>query len=714
MSTTRRQSGRLAKQTVSQPKIKAKAGSGKYKLEEEESCEESEEEESEGESDASDYGKRPVKRQKLQTRKSSTTLRKRKSMINKTCYLTAIVLDVLLEIFVQLDPKDLISLARTNHAFRGHLLSKASNNVWKKSRENADGPDCPPDLSEQRWAHLLYGEAKCQSCGAKNVQRVDFGLRRRACTRCLQANLVVTSSFRRHFPDLEDTILDLIPYTNIGGFAHGHASRSNFYWKPDIEKMVQILAVHERDVNMRVIGARKKLKDFTEERIALVATVVDHAAICKDWSRQLAICRENEQELKCDQRYNAIKERFMKLGYTETDISCIVHQGSVRQPSQLTDRIWNNIYPELETLIKARRDKRLKAERDDLIAARTRLAKNIYIGYKKTLLPAQWRLLPGLYEVLQLPAFDAVLNAADDVNVEMAHFKEGRDALPAFVVSWAANRKMDLIRLINKGRTSGLDPSDSQDGPTSAIEVSSTQSLDLATTVFGCAQSHHCHATRYDYSIYQNGRSTNSIETILDFSKRGSDAAASLVTLAGLNDQQATCAEMDRLDLRFVCIACPGRNAPDNKQIYSTFSWRSAVSHFVTGRHSAPLWQKLNSVDAQKVKSDEGPDSTLSWSCNHCPQFLDDCRTFTDVTDHVKTIHAIANPKVPADLFRHLDIPRSPVTFTVPAPQYHCNRCPALVNRRVFKLDGVQSHLKAKHKVLNPVESEDWERAAQS
>ncbi|KAJ6595671.1 hypothetical protein DFH09DRAFT_1135288 [Mycena vulgaris] len=743
MSTARRQSGRLASQMVPSAKVeessaskiqvKPRTGSGKRKPVEVEAfdSEDSDEEASDVESDASEYGKQPVKRQKLKKTTSSGKLLKRNGQ-SATCYLTTIPLDVLLEIFIQLEPKDLILLARTNHAFRGQLLSRASNNIWKKARENIDGPDCPDDFSEQRWAHLLYAEAKCESCGARNIQRVDFGLRRRVCTRCLKANLVVTSSFSKHFPHLEDTILDLIPYTNIGGFAHGHPSRSKFYWKPDIENMTQKLAIHERDIHMRVIGARKRLEDFTAERIALVATAVEHAEICNDWSRQSAIRRQNEEILKCDQRSNAIKDKFVTLGYTEVDISCIRHHSSVRQTSQLTDRVWNKIYPELEPLIQATRDRRLKAERAALIAARTLLAEDIYKGYKKTLVPARWRYLPGLYEILQLPAFDIVVNAPDDVNVDLTHFKEAADALPGFVVSWAAIRKTELVQLIESVGTTSPGPLDAQDGLLSSVATLNTQSLDLATSVFACAQhpcsgypaprlaiigweaaaGHQCRLSSYHFS----SRAHNLIETILKFSKAGSTAAASLVTLAALNEKQATCTEMDGLDLRFLCLACPVRAAPNNKQSYNAFSWRAAVSHFLAVNHSAPLWRLLNNAETQQVKADEGSDPTLSWSCNHCPQFLDEYHTFSHITDHVKAVHAIVNPTAPADLFRYLDLPRPPVAFLAARPpilQYRCKRCPT-GSKRTFKLDGVQSHLKDKHKVLNPVGNQDWVEAVQS
>src|ERR1700683_4590822 len=70
-----------------------------------------------------------------------------------------------------------------------------------------------------------------QMCGAKGIQRIDFGLRRRVCTSCFKEKyvysfhcwrrlmafsqrLVVASKFRVRFPDYAPLVMDLLPYTN--------------------------------------------------------------------------------------------------------------------------------------------------------------------------------------------------------------------------------------------------------------------------------------------------------------------------------------------------------------------------------------------------------------------------------------------------------------------------------------------------------------------
>lgn len=175
------------------------------------------------------------------------------------------------------------------------------------------------------------------------------------------------------------------------------------------------------------------------------------------------------------------------------------------------------------------------------------------------------------------------MEAPDDVNVEMTHFDEAMGALPEFVVSWTETRKAKFIQQI----------ADETANP------AGTQSLDLATSVFVCAQplcsdrglfsfvsykpaligwesiaAHRCRNTQR-YYFHQNICNT-SVETTVQFSQRGHVAAASLATFAGLQVGHATAAEMDKLDLRFLCLACSPRIYKE-EQSFNAFSWRAAV-----------------------------------------------------------------------------------------------------------------------------------------
>ncbi|ESK90963.1 hypothetical protein Moror_16361 [Moniliophthora roreri MCA 2997] len=66
-------------------------------------------------------------------------------------------LDVCLEVFKYLQPRDLLHLARTSKALRGFLMSNSSQLIWRTARENVpDLPPLPPDLNEPQYASLLF------------------------------------------------------------------------------------------------------------------------------------------------------------------------------------------------------------------------------------------------------------------------------------------------------------------------------------------------------------------------------------------------------------------------------------------------------------------------------------------------------------------------------------------------------------------------------
>ncbi|KAJ7064803.1 hypothetical protein C8F01DRAFT_1128244 [Mycena amicta] len=681
----------------------------------------------ESESDE-EYGHRPTKKQKLapsagKRGKPATNVQYRGKKGQKACVLSEMPLDILFEIFGRCPPQDLISLSRTSHVFRTHLLSDASRGIWKAAREHADGPPVGPGMTEQQWAHLLYGKAKCQSCGAPNIQRVDFGLQRRSCTRCLKYNLVVTSRFKTCFPDVDPSILDLLRYTHIGGHSHGHASSSCWYWRADIETVVAELAGLDRDIALRVSGARKKKSAFIAERTALIEAIEKHAQLCATWLDGAVSRREKERQDAVEKRRNDIKARFIALGYSERDVVSIEYESAVSQAAPLTDRGWKMIQSQLEAVVRDAKDRRLMAERQALVAKRRNIVVQLYDEYKRSLVPDQWRSLPRLYDLFKEPAFKSVLDCADDIEITTAHFDAAVQALPEIVLSIQATRTAEMMDLLKDEPTPTSQTPDQEPGeilphphsPESALAVfvceqkctGSRSSLRISFIGSQAAMAHQC---KPPFTYHNND--TAPLKTVLQLSQRGISAACALVKLAGLDPEHATCAEMDQVDARFTCLACPVRKA-GNQFIQTAYPWRAAVTHFVytSAAHASPQWQS-DPIFTDRAKRAEGVDTTLSWACNHCAHHLEKCETRAKVLEHVRTSHAIAEPAAPKDFFRLSDLDRTPTNVAAGAAavtEYHCLACPN--TKRLFILDGVQQHLKDKHKITSPIEDRDWRKA---
>jgi hypothetical protein len=63
----------------------------------------------------------------------------------------------------------------------------------------------------------------------------------------------------------------------VGGWAHGHASGSKFYWASDVKDMAYKWGQLQKAVHMRVPGAKQKLEDFRSERKDVVRKVLEVA-----------------------------------------------------------------------------------------------------------------------------------------------------------------------------------------------------------------------------------------------------------------------------------------------------------------------------------------------------------------------------------------------------------------------------------------------------
>ncbi|KAF7318781.1 hypothetical protein HMN09_00390400 [Mycena chlorophos] len=701
---------------------------------------EDEDEEMDSGSDV-EYGKRPpAKKRKLNNSEKRGGSTRSAGKNKNECSLVEMPLDILFEILRRCPSQDLISLSRTSHLFRSHLLSQGSSGIWKAAREYADGPPVGPGMSEQQWAHLIFGKARCQSCGAPNVQRVDFGLQRRTCTACLKENLVVTSRFKSIFPDIERSILDLLRYTNIGGHANGHASHSRWYWHDDIVDMVRELESLERDVHVRVPGAFKKKEAFIADRKELIVAIVKHTEICAKWAKNAEHRRHEERDEISRKRFNDLKAKFLELGYVEADINAIRYQKGAEQATLLTERSWKLVRSPLEEKIKAAKASRLRSERHALVRRRRNVAEGLYNTYKRSLVPTQWRSLPRSRVVLAEPAFNDIIAAADDREVTEAHFQAAVDSLPEIILSLQAARSAHLLALIQAPHRAAA-PTDAEPGEV-LPSPPHPHSLDSALAVFICerkctagtsrwssstiatyvgqeaAAAHHCHLW-YDWQQHEAGK------TVFQLSPRGVQAATALLESAGL-DNSATCAQMDALDARYLCKACSPRKSGSNLT-YSAYPWRAAITHFEHAHWheslgTVPKWELLDPTRMESVKATE-TDSTLSWACNHCVQHMNQCETRAKVAEHVEMMHGISNPALGVDLFRLLDLEQAPATLyipkeVVPPPnlkaEYNCLQCAGekpSARTRLFLLDGVKSHLKAKHKVASPVEGRDWGKA---
>ncbi|KAI9461907.1 hypothetical protein BJY52DRAFT_164408 [Lactarius psammicola] len=656
---------------------------------------------SEGEeSDLSDFGgsfeakpQAPMAKRRKLEKASPSKLKKSgpsRRVQGRLQNMLSLPLDVLFVIFSGLLPMDLLNLARTSNTLRQVLMSRKSMSVWIGARRNAGAtevPEPPEDMSEPAWAQLLFGPAICSQCSARNIHRVDFALRRRLCTVCRKRNLVFSIKFRSQCPDLKESVMDLLPYTKIGGWAHGHASNSRFYWKPDLYEMGKRMAVLEQDISEGKPGAQKRLKSFRAERILLVDSIIqvcfhstrpscsiDRAANqgsveFEKWAELETEAQFLEAQKRRTERQEALRECIHLAGYDDADIEFI---GWHNVPGSNVDKAltydaWRRIKSKVVSTLRSARENRLLEARRRRESEYKSKAEEHYSDFLRQVLPIQRLYLPAVSQAFELSCFRDLIDL--DREVQSVDWEDAATQLPLSLSEWMSGQKERLTSLLpsQSAQAKAMEttllssPSIDRWRHRDGAMVNFAGQLDLATSVF-------CYSGSDMILIGRDACHAWKVKGQLEFSARGAEAVHALLRELRLAPASATVSTLDQLDKRFICGSCPEDTARRH-------SWKSCVAHFVTETdHAYPQWQVVSPDETgstsslvRRERSGNIPNYPFrfeSWLCNHCSDYLapqppsrfGSCVTMgikREAIHHVKTEHNIADPMVDVDLFSY-------------------------------------------------------------
>ncbi|EJD46205.1 hypothetical protein AURDEDRAFT_184503 [Auricularia subglabra TFB-10046 SS5] len=364
MATTRRQSARLAQQgepngSREQPVVV-----------DEEEDEEFFSSESEGMEDAD--SRRPARRKRPRTAANNGTPRRARAAANgsrrvveqfKFLELNEAVRD---QVLAFLEPRDLLRLAWASSSMAKILMSRVRAPIWAFARKNTvlpggiSIPECPDDISELRWAHLLFGPTQCFTCGAPNINTIIFPFRRRACVTCMKANMLFEKKFPAQFKDQSDAILKLLPHSNTGPWAHGRSSNSKFYWTPDVEKAIARHVELTKDVTDGKPDALANLKRWKADRMLEADSIVLESKEHDCWIERRDKGRDNAGDDARLQRKLLVEARLLEEGWDMDDITKLAFMPKTTPAKpDLTAAAWTRIRKEVEPTLLALRSRRL-------------------------------------------------------------------------------------------------------------------------------------------------------------------------------------------------------------------------------------------------------------------------------------------------------------------------------------------------------------------
>ncbi|KAG8982850.1 hypothetical protein FRB90_006507, partial [Tulasnella sp. 427] len=435
----------------------------------------------------SEEGPKP-KRKKTKTTAGAVKGKKGKGKVTARSMMkdlfSTLPLDLIYEVFGHLHPLDLWQLARTNKMLRTHLMSKRSISVWKTAREavNPPVPECPKDQSEPQWAVLLFTH-NCTMCGTPRIQKIDWNLRLRGCEQCFKAHIAYRKTAKKRYPDVEklDDILDLLPWTNTGGWAHGHASSGKFYYDSAITKMVEIVDDYQLRVDAGVKGARADLDSFMETKKLEAKEQFESGTALRNWAADTAQLKSDADAEAKTKRKEAMIAKLIDLGHDPRDVQKAANSWYTDQifrvTTQLSEAVWKRVKSKAEELVDAEKQSRLEIEMKAIRDARRDAAKIRFDEFKKTYDSSPDNLMPSRSVFKDFPLVKAAIQR-EDTEVSPTIFDEAFDGLAQVLDEWRREWRVHLAKRIIDARP------DSEEDKPDPIMAEKDGILYLATSLF--------------------------------------------------------------------------------------------------------------------------------------------------------------------------------------------------------------------------------------
>ncbi|KLO18512.1 hypothetical protein SCHPADRAFT_925128 [Schizopora paradoxa] len=268
----------------------------------------------------------------------------------------ALLLEMPIEIFTEIacymTPLDLLNLARTSIGLRELLMSKSSKRIWEAVRLIHNIPECPEDLSEPRYADLLYGKG-CSFCPDTRAKKLYITLRIRACKTCFEEQTI------DHY-ELYGEEGYKYPITNFLDHTMMTWTKSTYKSHPSKRYLVSQF----REVLKRVKDLTSKpveLRDYISERHELTNSVIESIVPIEDWLSKVSLQKAKSNSKSMTERHSSIIKRLRDLGYDDDDFNDRYDEEEwkwgqlLNQSRLLTERVWQNVRPQLEKTIKLRR-----------------------------------------------------------------------------------------------------------------------------------------------------------------------------------------------------------------------------------------------------------------------------------------------------------------------------------------------------------------------
>ncbi|KAF7338051.1 F-box domain-containing protein [Mycena venus] len=555
-------------------------------------------------------------------------------------------LDILFEIFSHLDPPDVLRLARTTKDLRELLMSRSAISIWKAAFLNdPDLPCLPEGMNEPQYANLAFSP-HCHSCFVAGEHSILWAFQVRLCSKCMEGRFDESYKVFKKVPGKSMSL-------NITLLRHATAiipTGSRFVYSYD-----EVVEMHEKLATLKK-GDSKKYEEFCDKRRKWVEEIQAHASQAQmSGSKRLARIQRMREEAR-ERRRIEVYKRLGDLGYTDeveyindTRPEMLSEHSLIKSDVVLTDRVWDNMKPQLVELMHSVTEKMQRRKRKSVLKKRQRLLLSILKAYIHE--RPMDEIHPRAVDVCVMPHIKAMLeDASMDAYTTEESFQDLVDDLPA------AEDRDFLLR---------------------------------ATTYFRCAEcrepiayprilAHAC------LSELQHGHRNRDDDDAILFTNLESEpwnyggkrvtyypdaeaSAKSVVHNCGLDVDMTTAQDMDDVSPWLECICC--RHKVNGRAV---FRWRKAILHdmYHAALGDSSNWRPLSDSHAEAAEAlqqttfqacyNDPPDNVCT-RCRHQSSYL-------QMRTHLRISHGIDDPEIEEDYVLQVDASMDQPPFTLMLP----------------------------------------------
>ncbi|RDX47896.1 hypothetical protein OH76DRAFT_1405445 [Lentinus brumalis] len=590
-------------------------------------------------------------------------------------------LDVLIEIFGFIHPRDLLSLARTTREFRDFLMSRNAISFWKEARKQVIGlPDPPPGVSEPAYANFLFFN-QCHGClkGGAHLT-IYWNLLVRYCSSCKNTWLVnyphtATAGMIQEFGSWARDAEALLNSVHV---KDGRYYRV-YYHKPEVDEVA-------KQWNALRDCKQEERRRFVKERHAIVEQRRKTDMALKAWNETVKRDLMAEQDALKDERLAAVLDRLREEGWgeevdklSEKSTYELASLDGVNRPTKLTERGWKSIRDAVLPFMEKVRAIRLEAEYSNMIQNRLPYLKSVLFEY----VHSQWLLdrgqepvaYAGVPDCALFPEVRAILADPAEGLTKESIINKLAEIIPTVAAKWMEERKAEYLSIAR----AALGDSEAARAP---------ELLDLAIVAFRCSRCsssvgtmHQFPQLLHDGCLRQTTKTTssdpyeravsavscnyhNSVAERLYGNTKTMSAQTNFVIrrevieACGMNPDTATIAEMDACEARLRCRLC----ATLAKQEIHT--WRTAIKHdlshhrlhWQTEHQLRGFWERVpeefaaqaRAVEVAVLKQDRESERYLHESIR-CTWCWTNNRTLYDMKQHMSQRHDIVEPQKDVD-----------------------------------------------------------------